>query len=96
MGMDCCVGIGEGDWRNTPCTWAEVSAGAADLIAFRKPTHCLTLVPKDTSSPLQVNFILLVKRSAEVGASTADFSWTPRKLFRQMFDIKFLCCDMKL
>lgn len=30
-----------------------------------------------------------------MGASTADFSWTPRKLFRQVLDIKFWCCDMK-
>lgn len=89
MCVECCVGTGEGDWRNTPCTWVEVSAGPAELITSRNPAHCLMLVPEDTSSPLQLNFILLIKRSAEVGASAADFSWTPRKLFREMLDIKF-------
>lgn len=44
---------------------------------------------------LHLLYNLLIKRSAEVGASAADFSWTPRKLFREMLDIKFWCYDMK-
>lgn len=77
-------------------TWIEVSAVPTDLITFRNPTPCPTLAPEDTAGHLQITtIILLTQRSAEEGASTADFSWTPRKHFRQMLDIKFLCCDAK-
>lgn len=61
MCKGCYMGIGEGRWRYMPCTWVEVSAWAADFITFRNPTHCLMLIPEDTSSPLQINFILHIK-----------------------------------
>lgn len=58
-------------------TWVEVSAVPTDLITFRNPTPCLTLAPEHTACHLQITtIILLTQRSAEVGASTADCSWT--------------------